>query len=41
MPGGGGGRRKREGGGLPGVGRGQLALLLTGGRDVGGDADDE
>ncbi|KAJ6930223.1 hypothetical protein NC652_013918 [Populus alba x Populus x berolinensis] len=28
-------------GGFPGVGRGQLALLLIGGRDVGGDVNDE
>ena len=32
-----GGGEEKRGGGLPSVGRGQLALLLTGGRDVGGE----
>ncbi|KAL9394202.1 hypothetical protein Peur_013487 [Populus x canadensis] len=34
-------RKEEKRGGLPGVGRGQLALLLTGDKDVGGDAADE
>jgi hypothetical protein len=34
-------RKEEKRGGLPGLGRGQLTLLLTGGKDVGGDAVDE